>query len=162
MDLLPAFRGLSDEQRVYVQARLEGQSPYKAVEGMGKPRNSWRILENHPAVVQALKAAREECIKATGVTRERVSQMLLDAYENATTTMEQVAAARELGKLHGLYEAQKIQHELSTGDRKQLEKDLKSLPLHELERMVVDAEFVDVTPGKDDPVGQIEDKRKSA
>jgi hypothetical protein len=151
MDLAPAFAGLSDKQRLYVQARLEGDTPGVAARraGVEVPNTSWRLMENNPVVAEALRKGREISIRSTGITREKVSEMLLEAYHNSTNAMEQVAAARELGKLHGLYEANKVQVEHKLAQLKH-ENELRALPLEELERLAaLEGEFIDITPTRE-------------
>lgn len=42
------------------------------------------------------------------VTREKLTAMLMDAHRHASNALEEVAVVRELGKLHGLYESDRI------------------------------------------------------
>lgn len=157
MDLSPAFQGLSDKQRLYVQARLEGNTPGIAARmaGVKDPEIHWKLMEAVPVVREALRKGREISIAATGVTRETVTEMLKQAFANATTAAEQVAAARELGKLHGVYEAQKVQHDVRVQELKD-ERELKALPTQELAKLaklpVLEGEFIEVTPGKEPAV----------
>lgn len=152
MDLAPALQGLSEKQRLYVQARLTGMTPIVAARTVGArvPEKSWRVLEHNPAVRKALEQGRELSAKETGVTRKQISDMLVDAYRSATNAGEMVMAARELGKLHGLYEAQKIDvnHKL---ERVKTEHELRALTVEELEQLVskapddfIDAEYAEV------------------
>lgn len=148
MDLSPALAGLTDKQRLYVQARLEGHPPIAAARraGVEKPQTTWRLMENRDEVVVALKRAREISVMHTGITRERVTEMLLEAYRNASNSMEQIAAARELGRMHGLYEANKLKVEHRLAERHS-ERELRTLSVEELEKLAaLDGEFVDVTP----------------
>lgn len=148
MDLTPALAALGDKQRLYVQARLEGDAPSVAARraGIKDPSQSWRLMEKQPEVVAALKAGREISIAATGITRETIVGMLQEAYRNATNSMEQIAAARELGKLLGLYEANKLQVEHKMEGIRH-ERELRTLSVTELEKLAaLDGEFIDVTP----------------
>jgi hypothetical protein len=84
-------------------------------------------------VAEALTKCRELSAVETGMTRERVSEMLQEAYRNATTAAEQIMAAREIGKLFGLYAAEKLQvdhsHKL---EHTNSDRDMKSLSHEEL------------------------------
>ena len=84
------------------------------------------------------------------INRGLVTNMLLDAYEVAESANEMVNAARELGKLHGLYEAEKVV--TIQGTAVEREKQIKSMSTEELLRlmaddnpdtMIVDGEIVD-------------------
>ena len=148
MDLTPALADLTDKQRLYVQARLEGSSPELAARRAGSevPKKDWRLYEIHPKVQAALQKGREISMQQCGVTRERVSEMLQEAYRNAATAMEQIAAAKELGKLWGVYEAAKVQVEHRLGNVKS-EQELRALSVADLEALTaIEGEFIDVTP----------------
>ena len=101
MDLVPAMKGLSERQRLYVQARLEGNMPVESARraGLEVPEVNWRSMEIAAPVRLALLKGREISIAATGVTRERITEMFEEAYRCATTAAEMVQAARELAKL---------------------------------------------------------------
>ena len=47
MDLVPAMKGLSERQRLYVQARLEGNMPVESARraGLEVPEVNWRSME---------------------------------------------------------------------------------------------------------------------
>lgn len=67
------------------------------------------------------------------INRGLVTNMLLDAYEVAESANEMVNAARELGKLHGLYEPEKAM--VITADLNEATKQLSSMSTAELERL---------------------------
>lgn len=160
MDLMPALAGLSEKQRLYVQARLEGDGPETAARRAGckSAEKSWRIMEHHPTVSAALAKGREISAQATGVTREKITEMFLEAYRNATTAAEQVMAAKELGRLHGLYEAQKVNHAVRV-EQVRAESELRSLSVDELERLaVLDGEFLDITPTEEKQLVRLDHK----
>jgi hypothetical protein len=91
----------------------------------------------------------EDVIRVTGVSMSRinslsrrqrvqinrglVTNMLLDAYDTAESANEMVNAARELGKLHGLYEPEKSV--VINGDLNEAAKQLSSMSTAELERL---------------------------
>ena len=91
----------------------------------------------------------EDVIRVTGVSMSRinslsrrqrvqinrglVTNMLLDAYDAAESANEMVNAARELGKLHGLYEPEKSV--VINGDLNEAAKQLSSMSTAELERL---------------------------
>lgn len=92
---------------------------------------------------------REDVMRVTGVSMSRinslsrrqrvqinrglVTNMLLDAYDTAESANEMVNAARELGKLHGLYEPEKSV--VINGDLNEAAKQLSSMTTAELERL---------------------------
>lgn len=147
MDLAPAFEGLSDRERIYVEGVLRGLPKKASAQAAGYQDVEFARLEKRPHVLKALDAGRNISIKETGITREKVTDMLMEAWRNATSTTEQVMVARELGKLHGLYEAKKVEvkHQLEHVSRTE---QLRTLTVEELERialegkpLVIDGEF---------------------
>lgn len=67
------------------------------------------------------------------INRALVTNMLLDAYDTAESANEMVNAAKELGKLHGLYEPEKAV--IINGDLNEAAKQLSSMSTAELERL---------------------------
>lgn len=146
---MPVLVDLTDGERLYVEARLRGLSLEASARAAGfkNPRSMSVAMEADERVVGALRRGREISSQATGVTRKTIEDMFLEAFRNAANATEQVMAARELGKLHGLYESTKteVTHRLK---QVAAESDLKSLPTEELERLtreqssqVIEGEF---------------------
>lgn len=147
MDLAPAFEGLTDRERIYVEGVLRGLPKKASAQAAGYAPQEFARLEKRPHVVEALEKGRGISIKETGITRQKVTDMLMEAWRNAVNTAEQVMVARELGKLHGLYEAKKVEvkHQLEHVKRAE---QLRALTIEELERialeggsLVIDGEF---------------------
>jgi hypothetical protein len=137
MDLGPAFQGLDDRDRIYVESRLRGMSQVAAAAAAGlAPANASRF-EQQPHIKDALDHGRRISAIETGITRLRISDMLLDAYRSATTAAEMVMAARELGRLHGLYAPQKVEldHTHKLAQVKSAE-DIRRMPTAELMQLV--------------------------
>jgi transposase len=149
MDLSPALEALDERERVFVEARLRGLNIRQASAAAGVTHQMGSTIEAREEVLQAMQRGRQISAEATGRTREQIDEMLMDAYRNATNTVEQVMAVRELAKLHGLYAPTtvKVDHLHRLQNVKRAE-DLKSLPLHELEQLalnrggeVIEAEY---------------------
>lgn len=120
--------------------------------GAKNPREDGSTWANKPHVAAALAKARSLSIEATGMTREKLTEMLMDAYRNASTAAEQIMAAKELGKLHGLYAAQKLEvghtHKLEAAKS---EREIKALTSEELLRLahmrpgaIIEGEFEEI------------------
>lgn len=146
-DFTPIFEGLTDRERVMVEARLKGMSIPQAAVAAGMSLNNARVLCDEPRVKAALKEGRRISAEACAITREKLTDMLMEAYRAAGCAAEMVMAVRELAKLHGLNAPQQVQiaheHRLSNTAA-----DLKQLPLAELERLarthgsdVIEGEF---------------------
>lgn len=144
---MPALDGLTDRERLFVEARLKGMSKTAACAAAGVNKTDATTIDTLPHVARALKAGREQSVKDTQVTRERLVEMFLEAYRSAETATEMVAATRELGRLLGHYEAQKV---AVTHELKQVRADqLKTLTVAELERLargegVLEGEFFEL------------------
>lgn len=76
--------------------------------GYQDPRVGREYLTS-PSGQRFLEYLREREFHDIRVTRESVTEMFFSAYKQAATATEMVAAARELGKLHGLYPDQRKQ-----------------------------------------------------
>jgi len=150
MDLTAAFDGLSDKDRIYVQSRLSGMSQVASALAAGLAPNHASEFEKQPRIAEALAKGRAIGIEATGITREKITEMLMDAYRTAETAAEMIMAARELGRLHGVYAPQRVEmdhvHKLQ---HVKTEKDIRRLPTADLMKLVsqrggevIDAEFV--------------------
>ena len=91
----------------------------------------------HPAIAAVVQEYATQEAPKVSMTRERLTEMLLDTCRNAATAGEQVAAVRELGKLHGLYAPQKLQvdthHTIEAVKRVE---DMRTLSVEQLERLV--------------------------
>lgn len=151
MDLAPAFEGLTDRERLYVEGVLKGLPKRAAAQAAGMNPTTTGQLDSRPAIAAALAKGREISIRETGVTRTKITDMLLEAWRNCVTATEQVVVARELGKLHGLYEAKKVEvkHQLEHVTRAD---QLRTLTVAELERiaagggpLVIEGEFTSVS-----------------
>lgn len=154
MDLAPALQNLTDQDRIFVEGILRGLSQVAAATAAGykSPARMGTRMAKEPHIVAALEEGRRISAQATGVTREKLNDMLMNAYYNAATSGEQVSAVLALAKINGLIEQKstvKVQHSLAEPRH---ETDLKSLPTEELLRlaqtkpsMLIEGQFVDVT-----------------
>jgi hypothetical protein len=75
-------------------ARHSGMTPQKA-----------RALVEDPRAEQLLNQIRETYADEVRITRETITVLLLEAHRKAASAGEEIAAAKELGKLHGLYKS---------------------------------------------------------
>lgn len=133
---MPALEGLTDRERVLVEARLRGMTIAGAAAAAGYAYAHARELLNEPHCQAALALGRKISAEATAITRERLTDMLLEAYRAAANSTEMTLAVRELAKLHGLNAPQKVEidhsHRLATVTHEQ---HLKQLSVADLERI---------------------------
>ena len=155
MDLTPALKGLSDQDRIFVEGLLRGLTQVAAATAAGykSPARMGTRKAQEPHIVAALEEGRRISAETTGITREKLNDMLMNAYHNAATAGGQVSAVMALAKLNGLIEQKstvKVQHSLEAPKH---ESDLRRLPTEDLLRLarmeptaIIEGQFMDVTP----------------
>lgn len=107
---LEADRELGDRQKLFAKFWAMGDTPANAALRAGYSEKSantgWR-LSIDPAIVKLYNAEKKLFEDAAQMTRQRVMDMLKEAYDMAKIQSESavmVAAAREIGKMCGYYE----------------------------------------------------------
>ena len=128
--LASCFQELSQKERLYCEARLSGMTQVAAgaAAGIANPKKRANAMEQRPQVQTALIAAMQISADEVGFTRKDAHDMLMSAYYNADTAAEQIAAVRELIKLHGIAAPVVIEHDHTHTHELQLE----HMPLDEL------------------------------
>lgn len=99
-------------------------------------------MERHPAIRAIIRASTKQAMKELALTRQDVLQGLLDAVDLAATSTELTAAWREIGKVIGAYEPQKVQIDVHHVTSEQL-RDMSTHELAVLANMqgVIDGEY---------------------
>lgn len=92
----------------YVDLKLAGLSDVEAAHRLGLPAVS-KALTRSPRVLAALRQLNEEVAAEVVVTRNNVLRGLLDAVDSAGSATELINAWKEIGRLIGAYEPQRIQ-----------------------------------------------------
>lgn len=109
---------LTEKQKLYAVARARGESVPNAMAAAGYNEQvsyGYR-LDKMPNVQALIRQEQALYAEAAQVDRKKVIDMHLEAFELARTVAEpssMVAAAREIGKICGLYEPQKVQVNVS-------------------------------------------------
>ena len=105
---------LTEKQKLYAVARARGESVPNAMAAAGYNEQvsyGYR-LDKMPNVQRLIQQEQALYAEAAQMDRKKVIDMQLEAYELARTMAEpatMVSAAREIGKICGLYEPQKVQ-----------------------------------------------------
>lgn len=99
---------------------------------MGYSKDEIRTISGS-SVSRVERIARRQRIP---INRGLVTNMLLDAYETAESANEMVNAARELGKLHGLYSPETTITMTAKGG--ELVKQIAAMPTEDLLRLMAD------------------------
>lgn len=137
------MEAMDSKQRMYVEARALGSVPVVAarMSGYKDPDGAALELERDATVRMALEVTIRLRARQHQVTREDVLGMLQDAYRNAATSTEMVNAAREIGKLLGHYEPQKIDIQKTVTMKQEQIKSLSDEELLQLSKDSIDGEF---------------------
>lgn len=105
---------LTEKQKLYAVARARGESVPNAmaVAGYNEQVSYGYRLDKMPNVQRLIQKEQALYAEAAQMDRKKVIDMQLEAYEMAKTMAEpatMVAAAREIGKICGLYEPKKVE-----------------------------------------------------
>jgi phage terminase small subunit len=117
---------LTAQEKQALQYMAKGFSKTAAARAAGFPTSD---VFKRPHVKQAADQVLANDVGEIKVTRGMVTQMLLESHRKSATATEEIAAARELGKLHGLYEPEKIHHQ---SVNVHVVEEIEHLPLNEL------------------------------
>lgn len=104
MSQASSYLDLTATQRRYVEARLSGLGKVAsaAAAGAAQPRTECTRLEQNEKVQAALVERMTAVADEVDFSRKEAHQMYMDAYQNAETATEQIAAVNAMVKLHGL------------------------------------------------------------
>lgn len=105
---------LTEKQKAYAVARARGDSVPNAmaIAGYNEQVSYGYRLDKMPNVQALIRKEQALYAEAAQVDRKKVIDMQMEAYEMARTMAEpstMVAAAREIGKICGLYEPKKVE-----------------------------------------------------
>jgi hypothetical protein len=144
-----SYLKLTRMERLYVDGRLAGltQIASAAAAGAAHPRVDGHSMEKKDHVQKALIARIEKVAEEVDFSRKEAHTMYLDAYENAETATEQIAAVNAMVKLHGLEKAKEVVIQHNHNHTGQIE----HMPTAELmklagmeEQLVLEGEFTEV------------------
>lgn len=117
---------ITEQERQALHYLSRGFSKPAAAKAAGFPTASV-FDRNH--VREAIGDINDHVTTEIKVTRDTLTQMLFESHRKSATATEEIAAARELGKLHGLYESDKTQQ---TTINVNVIEQIESLPMDEL------------------------------
>jgi len=156
--LLDALDMLALKQRLYVEARLSGMIPIEAgrTAGLSSPETTSYKYEKNPAVRAVLQMFARDAMQSLCLTRNDVLMGLQDAVNAAATSTELTMAWREIGRVLGAYESEKVEvtHKLEEATQEQLSRmtdaellrNAGSADFRLSDEDVIDGEFEDIEP----------------
>jgi hypothetical protein len=140
--LVPVDKPLTELQIKFLRHYSQGETVATAMHLAGyndQPSYGYRILKM-PNALALLGRFQEEYRQASQMTKKKVIDMQLEAYEMSKLMAEpssMVAAAREIGKLCGFYEPKRVEISLTGGSAR---KQLETLSSEDLEALIAKAE----------------------
>lgn len=98
-------------ERIYMEGRLSGmtQIASAAAAGCPNPNKDGHKLEKREHVQKELVRRMNKVAEEVDFSRKEAHDMYLQAYTNADTAMEQIAAVNAMVKLHGIAEPAKVE-----------------------------------------------------
>lgn len=149
-----ARKNLTPKAKGYVENVSKGIPKDRSAIMAGATTDAVKSFDANPLVQTELTRIRREAVENTGVTKEKVVEMFMEAANFARILgdpMGLIAAARELGKMLGHY-APEVKKTLHGIDEAGLKKALKELNDDELYKLVhartIDGESVRLLPEK--------------
>lgn len=105
-----AFKPMTRQEEKYVAARIGGATHPEscAVAGLEERRG---VNEN---IEKALDFFADTEIAVKAATRDEITGMLRESHAKAAEVRDEISAARELGKLWGLYESDRVKRQQVT------------------------------------------------
>ena len=145
-------QALTERQRMFVHHLVHDkltQTAAARAAGFGGPGTAATTLMKNPKVIAAIAAERLEYAQASGMTRKKVIDGFAEAIDMARLLSDPTAMIsgwREIGKMCGLYEAQKTEVKVSVNGQVMLHRlnsmsDEELLQLAETQPEVLDGEF---------------------
>lgn len=116
--LVPEDKALTDMQKLFIKYLVEGDNVAGAMQRAGyneQPSYGYRMLKM-PNILKAKREYEALYAEASKMTKKKVMDMLLEAYDMAKTMSEpstMVSAAREVGRMCGYYEPTKVKLDIS-------------------------------------------------
>ena len=107
MSLPSSYLKLTAKQRIYVDSQLKGLSKKASARAAGSHNSDF--FENSENVQQALVDMLQQNADEIGFSRREAHDMYMEAYQNAETAMEQIAAVNAMVKLHGLEKPKQVE-----------------------------------------------------
>ena len=136
---------LTPKERIFVESRLAGLSQVASASAAGyaHPKTRGSELEKKEHIQKALMQAMNEVAEEVGFTRKEAHDMLMNAYMNAATAAEQIAAVKEMISLHGIAAPKQVEHKHEHTGTVSLERMETSelLKLADMEDLVLEGEF---------------------
>lgn len=113
---------LNPKQQQFLTHRLAGMTVEESGKRVGWATQTSKESSTNPLVKRYLQVATRRAVRSTLLTRDDVIHGLLDAVESAGSSTDLTQAWREIGRLIGAYEPEKVEvtHTIADLDPKRL------------------------------------------
>lgn len=143
---------LTERQRLFVKYFSQGMGQTAAAEkaGFAAPKQDGHRLVRDPKIQLAVAKEREKYAKASGITKKKIIDGMLEAVEMAKTKADPTAMIqgyREIGRMCGFYEPAKTQIEVSVNGQVMLQK-MQELSDEELLKLAEESGDLDAIEGE--------------
>jgi len=101
---------LTSQEKAFCKGVAQGQPPAIVAKTIGlTPQKLWMDWMERKDITHVLALLKHQVDQFMGVevTRELLNTMLFEAHATSATSMEKIAAVRELGKMNGVYAPEK-------------------------------------------------------
>lgn len=145
------WANLNSRQRIYVESRAAGMRKVESarVAGYSHPNVDCSRLEKLPAVKRAIQLAVMPAVRDAELSRKDVLEGFMDAVRAAGTSAELTQAWREIGRVIGAYEPDKVEVNVKIEDLTQ--QKLQSMSTSELIELTKQGDVYTV-PAENDPL----------
>lgn len=140
-----SYLKLTVKQRTYVDCRLEGLSKKASANAAGARDGEY--FESNEVVQLAMIERMQATADEVDFSRKEAHDMYMDAYRNADTATEQIAAVNAMVKLHGLEKPRVIEVNHDHTHHGQLEymPTDQLMKLADMEDLTLEGDWEDVT-----------------
>lgn len=142
---------LSVKQQQFLTHRLAGMTIDEASKRLGWSLSMGKQMSTNPLLKRYMQVATRRAVRRTMLTREDVIHGLLDAVDSAGSSADLTQAWREIGRLIGAYEPEKVDVTVTVADLDP--QRLSSMSTHELLKMT-QVDGVYVVDAEEDPARQ--------
>lgn len=101
------LKPLTNQQEQFIMHYMRGAGVKEAELAAGYRPGAGNQLLGQERIQRVMEYLRQTYFQEMRVSRESLTTMLFEAHSHAANATEEIAAIREIGKIHGLYESDK-------------------------------------------------------
>lgn len=139
----------TSQEQQYILNRSRGLTVATSARAAGLKIPDAEVFEQGQLCIELLRFIREHQAQTVAITKDKVTMMFLDAYDNAATSAERISAAKELGMLHDLYPSKaavQINNSITNNNVEENDKKLQRMSTEDLLRITGEVITLDPEP----------------